>query len=243
MPLSIPSSFDLDLFPLGTVLFPGGSLPLQIFEVRYLDMIGRCQNSGSPFGVVGLVEGSEVRRRSAADEHGASGEAFIREAFHTVGTLAVIESVERPQPGLMNIRCRGTQRFRLHSSELLRHGLWTGSAELLAADPVVPVPDDLQPCSTALQRLFRQLQADATDAALLPTAPHRWQDCDWVANRWCELLPLGLTERQRLMALDNPLLRLELVADRLDRLTPNAPGVRSCPTQCGLRGPRKLRGR
>ncbi len=224
MPLSIPPSIELELFPLGTVLFPDGSLPLQIFEVRYLDMIGRCHKSGSPFGVVGLIEGSEVRQRGAADGRGAPGEAFVREAFHTVGTLAVIESMSRPQPGLMSIRCRGTRRFRLHSSELLRHGLWTGSAELLDADPLVPVPDDLQHCSTALQRLFRQLQADAADAALLPTAPHRWQDCDWVANRWCELLPLGLTERQRLMALDNPLLRLELVADRLDRLMPNSPG-------------------
>lgn len=223
MPLPSPPTFDLNLFPLGTVLFPGGSLPLQIFEVRYLDMIGRCLKSGSPFGVVGLIEGSEVRRRGALDEHSLSGEAFIREAFHTVGTLAVIESVTRPQPGLMNIRCRGTERFRLHSSELLRHGLWTGSAERLDADPVVPVPGDLQHCSTALQQLLEQLQADPADAALLPPAPHRWQDCDWVANRWCELLPLGMAERQRLMALDNPLVRLELVADRLDRLTPNAP--------------------
>ena len=209
--------FDLDLFPLGSVLFPDGMLALQIFEVRYLDMISRCEKSGSAFGVVGLTEGGEVRQRRAADEHGQPAEAFVREAFHQTGTLAAIEVIERPRPGLLTIRCRGTQRFVLHSTELLRHGLWTGRAELLEADPVVAVPDDLRHCSVALQRLVQHLQADTASAALVPLAPHRWNDCGWVANRWCELLPLDLDERQRLMTLDNPLLRLELVADRLER--------------------------
>lgn len=206
--------FDLELFPLGTVLFPGGTLPLRIFEVRYLDLIRRCWKTGSPFGVVALTAGSEVRR-PATDEHGRPLGDFDREAFHATGTLAVLAAVEQTAPGLMTIRCRGAGRFRLHSTELLRHGLWTGSAERLPADPEVPIPDDLQRCAVALQRLLPRLPPEAVP---VDPPPHAWQNCGWVANRWCELLPMALAERQRLLELDSPLLRLELVADRLDRL-------------------------
>lgn len=90
----------LPLFPLQTVLFPGGSLPLRIFEVRYLDMIGSRHKAGQPFGVVCLSEGSEVRRRATGTTDGeASGDGFAREAFFPVGTLANITRFERPSPG------------------------------------------------------------------------------------------------------------------------------------------------
>ena len=72
MTASPPPLLALPLFPLGTVLFPGGLLPLRIFEVRYLDMIGRCHKAGLPFGVVGLTQGSEVRVPSAQAEQFAS---------------------------------------------------------------------------------------------------------------------------------------------------------------------------
>ncbi|HYF19495.1 MAG TPA: LON peptidase substrate-binding domain-containing protein, partial [Ramlibacter sp.] len=104
---------SLPLFPLGTVLFPGGVLPLRIFEVRYLDMINRCHRAGAPFGVVSLTQGQEVRQPGAA-----------REAFASVGTLATIASLEQPQPGLLMIRAGGEQRFRITSSDQLKHGLW-----------------------------------------------------------------------------------------------------------------------
>src|SRR5437868_13941109 len=105
---------SLPLFPLGTVLFPGGLLPLRIFEVRYLDMIGRCHRNGSPFGVVSLTQGSEVRRAGAEAER-----------FAAVGTLAVIREFDAPQAGLLQIECIGTQRFNVRSSELQSYGLWT----------------------------------------------------------------------------------------------------------------------
>ena len=91
-PLSLS---QLPLFPLESVLFPGGWLSLRIFEVRYLDMISRCHKVGAPFGVVCLTEGREVRQRDAT----AQGDAFAREAFFPVGTLAHIEHLERPRPG------------------------------------------------------------------------------------------------------------------------------------------------
>lgn len=198
---------SLPLFPLGTVLFPGGVLPLRIFEVRYLDMISRCHRAGAPFGVVSLTQGQEVRRPGAD-----------REAFASVGTLASIGGLEQPQPGLMVIRASGQQRFRIRNSEQLRHGLWVADVEQMAADKVVPVPDDLQPTATALGTLIRKLQDQGRGAEALPLdQPPRLDDCAWVANRWCELLPMPVQLKQRLMELDNPLVRLELVTDVLAR--------------------------
>ena len=84
---------SLPLFPLGTVLFPGGVLPLRIFEVRYLDMIGKCHKVGAPFGVVGLTEGHEVRKAGQGAE-----------SFHDVGTLANIVELASPQAGLRTPR-------------------------------------------------------------------------------------------------------------------------------------------
>lgn len=202
-PLTLNS---LPLFPLGTVLFPGGMLPLRIFEVRYLDMIGRCQRTGAPFGVVCLTQGGEVRRPG------------VQDAFEPVGTLATLEHLESPQPGLLSIRCIGTQRFRITRSEQLKHGLWSADVDLIDDDQAVPVPPDLQGTAEALARLLRSLEEGERPAEEMPLrGPWRLDDCGWVANRWCEMLPLPAPMRQRMMELDNPLVRLELVGDLLAR--------------------------
>ena len=209
---------SLPLFPLGSVLFPQGLLSLRVFEVRYLDMIGRCHKAGAPFGIVCLSEGSEVRRLDPAAL--PSGDGFAKEVFHPVGTLAHIESLERPQPGLMVIRCRGLQRFDIQRRLQLPHGLWVADVQLHAPEPVVPVPEHLAQTSEGLQRLLRSLQErDPASLDQLPLQPpYHWDDSGWVANRWAELLPAPAELKQRLMTLDNPLLRLELVSDLLDKL-------------------------
>jgi len=197
---------SLPLFPLGTVLFPGGILPLRIFEVRYLDMIGRCHKAGAPFGVVSLTQGSEVRQPGG------------HEAFSMVGTLATISAFESPRPGLMMVRVRGAQRFRITASDQLKHGLWVADVQRLEADKAVAVPDDLKGTSEALAKVIQSLQQKSASAAEMPIQePWQLQDCGWVANRWCELLPLPVALKQRLMELDNPLVRLELVSDVLAR--------------------------
>ena len=204
----------LPLFPLGTVLYPDGLLPLQIFEVRYLDMIGKCHRNGTPFGVVSLTQGTEVRLPNAEP----SGDGFADEAFHSVGTLATITDYAVPQPGLMVIRCTGTQRFNINRSEKLKHGLWVADVTLLTDDLAVPIPDDLQPAVDALKKLILSLQKRNVPAEQMPIlTPYQFDDCGWVANRWCELLPIPVALKQQFMALDNPLLRLELVNDILDR--------------------------
>lgn len=198
---------SLPLFPLGTVLFPGGVLPLRIFEVRYLDMIQRCQRTGAPFGVVALSQGNEVRQAGAGPE-----------AFSSVGTLASIAAFDQPGPGLLVIRAEGGQRFRIRNSDQLKHGLWVADVEQLAADKVVPVPPDLQPTAQALDKLYQTLRERPDAREQLPMQqPWRLDDCGWVANRWCELLPMPVALKQRLMELDNPLVRLELVGDVLER--------------------------
>jgi Lon protease-like protein len=197
---------SLPLFPLGAVLFPGGVLQLRIFEVRYLDMISRCHKAGAPFGVVLLTQGSEVRLPGAS------------EAFSSVGTLATISDLDKSRPGLMMVRANGAQRFRITSSDQLKHGLWIADVERLAADIAVAVPDDLKVTATALGKLIQSLQERGDTPAQMPLqGPWRLNDCGWVANRWCELLPLPAQLKQRLMELDNPLVRLELVSDVLAR--------------------------
>ena len=218
---------SLPLFPLGTVLYPGGLLPLRIFEVRYLDMIGKCHKAGAPFGVVALTEGSEVRQRNpskkgenpakeAAAE--APGDGFAAEGFCNVGTLAHIADFLVPQPGLMVIRCTGMQRFSINNSKKLKHGLWVADVTQLDEDQSVAVPEDLQPTADALGKLIKTLQERGITQDEMPLLPpFQLGDCGWLANRWCELLPIPLELKQRLMVLDNPLVRLELVGDILER--------------------------
>jgi Lon protease-like protein len=206
-----PLLSSLPLFPLGTVLFPGGLLPLRIFEVRYLDMITRCYKAGAPFGVVRLTQGSEVRVAGAAAER-----------FAGVGTLAEIRVLDAPQAGLLQIECVGTQRFRVRSSEHQKHGLWVAEVERLPDDLPLEVPEDLRPVADALRRLIDTLEErkrmEAADGLRLPfDEPYHLDDCGWVANRWSELLPLPAELKQRLMELDSPVMRLELVSDLLAR--------------------------
>jgi hypothetical protein len=211
-PLALVS---LPLFPLGSVLFPGGLLPLRIFEVRYLDMIGKCHKAGAPFGVVALTEGSEVKKPANT---GPSGDGFANEAFTRVGTLAIIDSFSIPQPGLMVIRTSGTQRFTINRHEKLKHGLWIADVTRIDNDLLVAIPPDLQATADTLGKLIKSLIERQIPPDQMPMMePYQLDDCGWVANRWCELLPMPIELKQRLMELDNPLVRLELVSDILDK--------------------------
>ncbi len=190
-------------------------MPLRIFEVRYLDMVKRCHAAGAPFGVVCLSEGSEVRRVDPAAPDG-----IAHDSFHSVGTVAHIERIAQPQPGLLFIHCRGQQRFKVTASHRLPHGLWVADVTLDPAESLVEVPEHLIPTRDALQRVLTNLQdrepEGMNELPLQP--PYRWEESGWVANRWAELLPLQPELKQRLMSLDSPLLRLELISDILDKL-------------------------
>ena len=210
-PLSTPRTHaNLPLFPLETVLFPGGLLPLRIFEVRYLHMVEQCRKDGTPFGIVSLLKGSEVRRPGVDSE-----------TFHSVGTLARITHFDAPQPGLMEIDCVGGERFRIRSSRQLAHGQWVADVELLDDDVATPIPSDLAHASKALGQLIQTLREQHVAENHFPILPPlQLEDCGWVANRWCEMLPLSVQLKHNLLALDSPLVRLELVADVLAKAHP-----------------------
>jgi len=195
---------SIPLFPLGSALFPDGRLPLQVFEVRYLDMINKCIEQGSSFGVVALTSGYEVRRPG------------LVETFVAVGTLAHIKEWAAPIQGLLQISCTGTTRFRILSKEQLKHGLWMAQVEPLENDQRVAVPEELSNTVTTLMNLLASLKNETIAEADIPVAaPYRLDDCGWVANRWSEMLPMSVEQKQGLLALDNPVLRLELVQDLL----------------------------
>ena len=195
---------SIPLFPLNTILFPDGHLPLQVFEVRYLDLVKRCIARGEEFGVVSLLEGSEIR---VPDKQATLSAA---------GTMARILDWTAPLPGLLQISCIGTTRFQVRSAEQLKHGLWMAEVDEVAEDMVVPIPTEQQNVANALGSLIRSLQKKQISTANMPLAPpYRLDEAGWVANRWCELLRLDLEEKQRLLLQENPVLRLELIQDVL----------------------------
>ncbi len=199
VPASLPT--PLPLFPLRSVLFPGGLLQLKVFEARYLDLVSSCLREGQPFGVVCLRQGEEVRRGREAV------------SLEEVGVLARLDDVSADEPGILRVRCTGLQRFRLLSAAEQRHdGLWQAPCESLADDAArSPEPSHL-----ATVQALAQAIASVKERGEVPIAqPYLLNDAGWVANRWCELLPISVQARQRLMQLEDPLLRLSLVADYL----------------------------
>ena len=192
----------LPLFPLRSVLFPGGLLALKVFEARYLDLVAECLRHQQPFGVVCLLQGGEVR---------AEPGAAVR--FESTGVLARLDEVDGEQPGLLHVRCTGTRRFRLQDAAAMQaDGLWVGRAALLPDDPPLPPGPPQLLTVQALANAIATLEAQGSRPFGLP---YRLDDAGWVANRWCELLPIPLGAKQKLMELDDPQLRLQLVHDYL----------------------------
>lgn len=194
------AAMELPLFPLQAVLFPGGLLNLKIFEARYLDLITTCLREHTPFGVVALRSGGEVRR----PDDGVS--------FEPVGTLAELISADSDRPGILQVGCRGTSRFRVLTSRQRDDGLWLAHAEAITDDAVV-APNEAQHASVrGLVEAIAALKAQGVTPFL---DPYRFDDAGWVANRWCELLPIPQAAKYKLMELPDPLARLQLVDDYL----------------------------
>ncbi|MBM3388245.1 MAG: peptidase S16 [Betaproteobacteria bacterium] len=194
------------LFPLQTVLFPGGVLGLKVFEARYLDLMGHCLRHGEPFGVVCLNQGSEVQRSGAA----AAAESLAR--LEACATLARLEEVDADQPGILQIRCIGTTRVKLTHPHQEANGLWRAQGVPVAPDEPLPPPQDLQGTVRALVDAIASLREQGLEPF---TVPHQLGHAGWVANRWCEILPISLAAKQRLMELEDPVMRLQLVDEFL----------------------------
>ncbi len=193
---------SVPLFPLQTVLFPGGILGLKVFEARYLDLIGHCLRKGEPFGVVCLKQGAEVQA--------ARADAATR--LEACATLAQLDEVDADQPGILQIRCIGTRRVKLASPWQQGDGLWRAHGTPVQPDERVNPPEALHGTVQALVDAIASMR----DQGLEPfTLPHELGDAGWVANRWCEILPISLAAKQRLMELEDPAMRLKLVDEFL----------------------------
>jgi len=195
-----PLDDTLPLFPLQSVLFPDGLLSLKVFEARYLDLVSECLRTQQPFGVVCLRQGSEVRR---------PGE---RQRFETCGVLAELTEVDGEQPGILRVKCIGRERYRLDHPLQQPDGLWRAHIERLPADPQLAPSEAMIPTVRALANAIATLKQQG---AVPFVDPYRFDDAGWVANRWCELLPIPLAAKQKLMELDEPMVRLQLVDEFL----------------------------
>lgn len=179
------------LFPLNTVLFPGGPLPLRIFEPRYLDMISECMKNDSPFGVLLIRDGREV------------GPATTYE----VGTLARITDWYQGSDGLLGVTAVGEQRFRVVSSERQVNGLNIGTIELLPEEEAMPIPDEYRPIAKILSGVLDDL------GRLYESIERHLDDAAWVSSRFIEVLPIDLETKQHCLEAADAAARLQLVRE------------------------------
>ena len=180
---------SIALFPLNIVLFPAGSLPLRIFETRYVDMVRRCMRESQTFGVVLIREGRET----------GPAETF------EVGTLAKIVDFHQLSDGLLGLSCVGEQRFRIRSRSRQADGLNVAEVDRLAPEAAVAVPERHARLPRLLQTVLPQLGEAYTDM------PMRLDDAAWVGHRLAEILPIPLADKQRCLELDDPIQRLDVL--------------------------------
>ncbi len=191
---------ELPLFPLRAVLFPGGLLNLKVFEARYVDLMTTCLREQQSFGVVALRSGHDVHR---------PGNPI---SFEAVGALAELINIDSDRPGILQVSCRGGARFRVLTSRQRADGLWLAHTERVDSDEA-RAPTATQ---TATVRGLAEAIATMKGQGLAPfLEPYRFDDAGWVANRWCEILPISQAAKFRLMELPDPSVRLQLVDDFL----------------------------
>ncbi len=182
------------LFPLSTVLFPGGPLPLRIFEARYLDMISERIKNDAQFGVLLIREGRETGSTTTFD----------------VGTLARITDCYQGSDGLLGVTAIGGQRFRLLSSERQSNGLNIGEIEALADETPLALPEEYRPMAHILAGVLDDL------GRLYENLERHFDDAGWVSNRFVEILPIDIEQKQRCLEEGDPAARLRLVHEALD---------------------------
>lgn len=186
----VSPQLSIPLFPLGAVLFPGGALALKVFEQRYLDMAATCMKEGTPFGVCLIAHGKEV------------GETAVP---HEVGTLAHIDHGDMPQLGILMLSVRGGRRFRIISQSTAADGLLNAQVELLEERDNLPVPEAQQSLLPLLKKVVVDLGTEKVPE------PHAFDDAAWVGYRLTEIVPVQALAKQKLLELDDPLSRLEIL--------------------------------
>ncbi len=196
---------ELPLFPLRTVLFPGGLLPLRIFETRYVDMVGRCMREAGEFGVLLISSESETDAGPVGD-------------LAEIGTSARIVDFHALPDGLLGLMCRGARRFKLRARRVQADGLYIGDVEWLTE----PAPSAVAPEHLPLTRLLRRVLQELGDTARHLDAD--FDDAGWVSNRLAEFLPLERSAQQQLLELEDPQRRMSVLAPLIE-VPPEAAGA------------------
>ncbi len=182
----------LPLFPLNTVVFPGGRLPLRIFEQRYLDMVKQAIADSTPFGICAIREGAEV---------GAPALPY------RVGTRVRITEWDMPQTGILQIDTRAQDRFVIRDTHSETSGLLIGEVEAISAEPAIAVPHELELTVEILRHIIGEY-----GKTRFPE-PHDLTDAVWVGYRLSEVLPLNLSTRQNLLEMNDSVTRLRILAE------------------------------
>lgn len=182
--------FTLPLFPLNTILFPGGVLALKVFEQRYMDMTKRCLQDLSPFGVCLIKEGAEVSAPAIP---------------HSVGTLARIDTWDMPQLGVLNVRAIGLQRFQILEYQTEADGLLVAQVLKLPIEQAAPLPAAHAPCSTLLKHILAHVGATKFEP------PFSFDDAVWVGYRLAEILPIKSSAKQSMLEMSDTLVRLDVL--------------------------------
>lgn len=181
---------DLPIFPLNAVLFPGGLLPLRIFEARYMDMTRECMRENTPFGICLIREGAEV------------GAPAIPEAM---GCLAHIVEWDMQELGVLQLKTRGGERFTIRERRVAEQGLIRAEVELVEQPEPVALPQQYD----NLAKLLVLVLAERGAASF--AEPHAFDDAAWVGYRLTEILPVSNVAKQKLLELDDSLARLEIL--------------------------------
>jgi Lon protease-like protein len=187
------------LFPLQTVLFPGGPLPLRVFEPRYLDMVSRCMKAGEPFGVVLLSSGVEVGGKTQVETE-------------RTGTLATIFDWDQGNDGVLGVTALGGERFNVLSVQREDDGLNVAEIEMLPPEPEFSLPEEYRLMSGLLRAVIDDL------GRLYETIEKYYDDASWVGFRFSEILPMDFSSRQRCLEMRDPLARLEYLQPQLRML-------------------------
>lgn len=187
---------DIPLFPLNAVLFPGGLLPLRVFEARYMDMARDCLKHEQPFGVCLIKSGKEVGAPAVPED---------------VGCLAHIKQWDMEQLGLLQLKAIGGLRFRIRSRGVGPQGLVRAQVDVLGIEPAAALPEKFAPCANLLKLVV------ADKSAAVFAEPHRFDDASWVGYRLSEILPIPVTAKQKLLELDDALVRLEILQRFLEQ--------------------------
>ena len=181
--------FELPIFPLNAVLFPGGLLPLRIFEQRYMDMIKACLKNNRSFGVALIKDGSET------------GAATTEE----VGCVATVIDWDMQELGILNVKALGVERFVIAETWILDSGLMMAKVNRVSAEPATALATKNQSCAQILQQIIERLGTENFNN------PLAYDDAVWVSYRLAEVLPLKLLAKQQMLEMNDPAMRIEIL--------------------------------